>query len=572
MTFNSKNMGFMKNIFVGRKFSWSIRKKGKHIFNACANLAIFAISVVAFSGVANANPQGGVVAFGSATINNISATELNINQHTDKALINWDSFDIEKGETTKFIQPSAGSIAVNRISNSNQLTSINGNLDANGQVIVINPNGVIIGADGNIDTSGFVATTADIDNNEFANSTGKLNFNKAGNADASVENRGKITIKDAGLAALVAPTVKNDGVIQGNLSKVQLAGADTFAVDIYGDGLFNFEVKNPTDGSKRTVKSENNGQIITDGGKVLMTAAAASNVVDSVVNNKGTIQAKSLVNNNGEIILTGENSEVNVSGKLDVSGENGGGTIKVGGDYQGKGALAKAKKINVTEVAEIKANATKNGDGGKIFLWSEEHTVATAKFEAKGGAEGGNGGFVETSSKGTLYVDGASVNTLAPKGKVGTWLLDPDNINIKTTGVSYTPLPATGTSDVNVSTINAALSNVALRANNSISINAGVNIAAAGVGISLVAGTNGSQISGTDINGTAISLTGGTGSISMSGGNFIRTNGGDIILLSGDTIGISNATLYTRGGDVTLISGDIQFNNSSSIYLAVVMC
>src|SRR5690606_6881055 len=114
----------------------------------------------------------------------------------------------------------------------------------------------------------------------------------------------------------VAPTVKNSGVIQANLGHIQLAAADTFGIDTYGDGLLYFAAEAPASGA-RTLTAENSGSLIADGGKVLMTAAAASNVVNSVINNKGVIQAKSLVSRNGEVVLTGAGANIVHSGTVD---------------------------------------------------------------------------------------------------------------------------------------------------------------------------------------------------------------------------------------------------------------
>lgn len=553
---------------VGVKEScWKIRKKGKHVYNLCAKFVFVAGAssaiFLADAGTASANPEGGVVVGGSATITNTPA-ELQIHQTSDRALIEWSSFNIDAGETTRFYQPNSNSVALNRVVNSDQVSKINGNLIANGKVVIINPNGVLIGPNGNVDTAGFIATSADVDNDEFMKAGRKMNFSKAGRADAIVQNEGTITVGEEGLAALVAPNVRNDGLIQGNLSKVQLAGADTFAVDIYGDGLISFAVNSPADGSKRKLNVENKGTIIADGGAVIMTAAAASDVVTSSINNEGVIQAKSLVNRNGEIILTGDGADVKVKGKLDVSGTKSGGTIKIGGDYQGKGELAKAKTVSIDKDAELKASAGANGDGGKIIVWSEEETKALGKFYAKGGTESGNGGLVETSSKGLLDVGDAYVNTLAANGKAGYWLLDPATITIRTTGDPYTSLPPSGASIVNVNTINAALSNVVLVASTTVLFQTNVDIAAAGVGLYVSAGAASSTGVGvfSIFNGVNTLLTGGGGDIGL-GNAYIRTNGGDVVLLSGNVINSNGATIYTNGGNISLTSGDINLANSN---------
>ncbi len=542
-------------------FRWKIRKHKKQVVNICRHMLLCgamatALMTTVVSG-ASANPEDGVVVGGSATITK-TTNNLTVKQSSDRALIEWSSFNIDKGETTEFKQPNSSSITLNRVVNSNQVSSINGNLKANGKVLIINPNGVLIGADGNVDTNSFVATAADIDNNAFINGTGALDFNRAGKVDAVVENKGRITVAEEGFVGLVAPTVRNSGVIQGNLAKVQLGAADKFAVDFYGDGLIQFAVDTPKDGTKRTLTAENTGSIIADGGQVLMTAAAASNVVDSVINNEGHIQAQTLQNRNGKIVLTGAGAKVKVSGKINASGkgDSDGGQINIGGDYQGKGELAKAATVDITETAELYADAGDNGNGGNIIIWSDAKTTSRGRYYARGGTQSGNGGLVETSAKDLLDASGSYVNTLAENGKAGDWLLDPDNILISNSGVAYnSALPLTGTSTIDVATINAALSNIILAANSGITVGADVNIAAANVGLTLIAG-----VAGADING----LAAGQGTINFTN-QFIRTNGGDVFFHSGNSITQNNATIYTDGGDITMISGDIGINNNAAL-------
>ncbi len=526
------------------EFRWSFQKKGKQVFNICTRLLFVAGLASLTTGVpkaALANPTGGTIVGGTATITT-TPTELQINQSSQNTVINWNSFNIAKGETTHFYQPSTSAVALNRVVNSQQISTINGNLLANGHVLIINPNGVLIGPSGNVDTAGFIATSADIANDAFMSGNGKLDFNIAGSARASVVNQGTITVEGEGLAALVAPTVSNDGVIQGNLSKIQFGAADTFGVDLYGDGLLSLGVG--SNGAARTLTAENAGSIIASGGKVLMTAAAANDVVNSVINNTGVVQAQSLVNHNGQIILTGAGANVTDSGKLDVSGANGGGDIKVGGDAQGSGTLAHAATVNVASGAVLNASAIDNGNGGNIVVWSDNGTAFHGTALATGGQNGGNGGKVETSSPVNLYVSGSSVDTLAPKGTAGDWLLDPNSVTIEKSG-------ATGT-DINVSDINNAKTNVTIQADNKITFNADVNMGYAGVGLTAKAGTAGSDWE---------DLTAGTGTISLAN-HYIRTYGGYVTFESGNTISVSNATIYTRGGAFSLIGGSVNVEST----------
>ncbi|MBI3441838.1 MAG: filamentous hemagglutinin N-terminal domain-containing protein, partial [Proteobacteria bacterium] len=444
---------------------WSIRKKGKHIFNMCERVLLYSGALLALmvsaSSLALANPEGGAVVAGSADITN-TPTELQINQSSDRALIEWNSFSIAAGETTHFIQPSASSITLNRVVNSAQLSTINGNLLANGHILVINPNGVLIGPHGNVDVAGFIASTANISNDSFMNSRSTFNFDQSGSANAIIENQGRITVGDAGLGLLVGPTVRNSGVIVGNMARIQLGAADTFGVDLYGDGLIQLAVI-PSSGARKLL-SENTGSLVADGGQVLMTAAAANSVVESVINTAGLVEAHGLVNRNGEIILTGAGATVNVAGTVDASGVNGG-TIKIGGDYQGGGTLPHAANVNIVDTAAIKADAEDNGDGGTIVAWSDVATNARGSFSAQGGENGGNGGLIETSSKGVLDIESAIANTSAANGVMGDWLLDPANLivsnstnNITTTGsTNYAPDGTVTTSNIKASTVEKAL-------------------------------------------------------------------------------------------------------------------
>ncbi len=535
---------------------WKLRTKGKFLYNICSQVIIYgAVGMclnTAFSTDLQANPQGGTVIAGSASISS-AGSELQINQASNKAIIDWSSFNIDAGETTRFIQPGSDAIALNRVVNSTQLSTINGNLIANGRVMVINPNGILIGPSGNIDTAGFVASTADIDNDKFMNAERIFEFNKAGNWDATVENQGMITVQEAGIAALVAPTVKNSGVIQGQLSKVQMAAADTYAIDFYGDGLISFAVD--SDGrTSRQLSASNTGSLIANGGSVLMTAAAASNVVESVINSDGLIQAGSLQNVNGKIVLTAEGADINISGALDVAAIEpaaGGGEIYVGGALSGVDVLPKARSVHINSDASLVADAGEVGDGGTIVVWSDERTVSNGSYSAQGGSVSGNGGLVETSSADILQVSGSSVNTLAANGDTGSWLLDPATLTVYETGSPNID----NISGIDVADINGALSDVLLLADNSITFAADVNITEPGINITAKAGVAGSDIDG---------LAAGTGTISISN-QFIRTEGGDITFISGKSISQNNATTYTNGGDIYYLSGDISINNNAAM-------
>ncbi len=256
-----------------------------------------------------AGPQGGVVVGGSAQISNPGTANVTINQHSDKAIINWHMFNIGVGEKTTFVQPNSNSIALNRVVGGMGPSEILGSLSANGKVFVVNRDGIIFGAGAVINTAGFLATTSDIRNEDFM--AGRFNFQIPGRPDASIVNMGTITATSGGFAALVAPGVRNSGTITAHLGTVTLASGNTFSLDFYGDKLVQLGVGDEIAGKVKdvatgqTLKSlvTNEGKLKANGGRVELTAAAARHVVDSVINTSGVIEANSVGMKNGQIVL-----------------------------------------------------------------------------------------------------------------------------------------------------------------------------------------------------------------------------------------------------------------------------
>ncbi len=433
-------------------------------------LALLAAFAIPFNAtVAYANPQGGVVSAGQATINS-SGNVLTVQQSSDRTVIDWRGFDVAPNETTQFQQPSNSAIALNRV-NSNSASHIDGNLTANGNVVIVNQNGVMFGAGANVNVNSLVATTADIDNNQFM-AGGNLAFTTPGNPDAAIVNNGVITAGQAGLVGFVAPNVVNNGIITANLGKVHLASGDTATVDMYGDGMMNVAVSDAV--TSQLVS--NSGLIQANGGKIALTAAAGNQIVNSLITNSGVIQAESVGQKNGKIVLYAEGSNavkgnvaankgvkqgtstvinsgvldasgygngqtggnISVLGDnvgilngsyLDASGDIGGGYIKIGGDFHGSGKTPTALNTYVDANSLIMANANTSGNGGNVAVWSDNNTWFLGNIMAEGGKNSGNGGFVETSGHGTLDAEGY-VDLLALNGNKGTYLLDPSTIEI----------------------------------------------------------------------------------------------------------------------------------------------
>jgi len=260
-----------------------------------------------------ANPEGGVVAAGSATIQHADKLTT-IKQATDKAVIDWRRFDIAPDETTRFEQPSARSMTLNRI-NDIKPSEIQGKLIANGGLVMVNPNGIIFGKNSTIDAASILATTADIHNKNFMQ--GNMVFNKAGKADAKIITQGTITAKQAGLVGFVAPSVENSGIITAKVGKVKLASGDSFTIDMMGDGLIKLEAS----GDLKKQLAANYGSIEANGGTIQITAAKAREAVDSLILNTGQLKAQTVSQDKqGNITIRNDGGDVINSGIIDTSG------------------------------------------------------------------------------------------------------------------------------------------------------------------------------------------------------------------------------------------------------------
>src|SRR4051812_40301071 len=326
-----------------------------------------------------AGPEGASVVNGQVNVQGQGTANVTVNQFSDKAIVNWHTFNIGANERTQFVQPNSGSVILNRVTGGLGPSEILGRLDANGRVFVVNRDGFIFGAGSVVNTAGFLATTSDIKNDDFM--AGRYNFSIPGRPDASIVNMGTITAASGGFAALVAPGVRNSGVITANLGTVSLASGNTFNLDFYGDKLIQLGVNDQIAGQVKDVATgqtlkalvTNEGKLKANGGRVELTAAAARHVVDSVINTSGVIEANSVGIKNGQIVLsagtaatkgaglptqtvkvsgkvsaagkrrgttggtivvTGENIQV-ANATIDASGRNGGGKVMIGGDWGG---------------------------------------------------------------------------------------------------------------------------------------------------------------------------------------------------------------------------------------------
>ena len=425
------------------------------------SLLAAAIGTLLSQNCAQANPVGGKVVAGSAHIVNKAPGKLEIIQKSNKAIIDWRGFSIARGEHTRFRQPSSSSIALNRV-RGGQASLIDGILTANGNVWLINPNGVLFGKGAQVNVRGLIATTSDINNEDFM--AGRYSFNKpTDNIDAAIVNQGRIEVTDGGSVVLAGHRVSNKGSIKARLGHVVLASGDTFTMDFDGDGLLQFDIGDPVQQSTSKDQTEalvaNSGQITVDGGIVEMTAKTRNTMVERVINMEGVVQARAVDVEGGTIILSGgEKGIVAVSGTLDVSGKEqgqvggvakilgekvglfdgaeidasgdaGGGEVLVGGNLHGAGLEQNARETIVADDVAIHADALNQGEGGIVAVWADESADINGTLTARGGSVSGNGGFIETSGKQFLKVS-TSPDASASNGEAGTWLIDPTDISI----------------------------------------------------------------------------------------------------------------------------------------------
>ena len=215
------------DISTSTPYNKTIMKQGMFLFSSLGHTGI-ALALLLGSSTALAAPQGGQVAAGNATIS-YSGKKTDIHQSTDKAIIDWRSFNIDADEHTQFHQPNSSAFTLNRV-NDTDASRIRGKLSANGNIAIINPNGIYFGKNATVDVNSLIATTADIDNDRFMR--GELRFDKPGNPEAAIINEGAITAREAGLVGLVAPNVLNNGTITARMGTVQLASGDSFTVDL----------------------------------------------------------------------------------------------------------------------------------------------------------------------------------------------------------------------------------------------------------------------------------------------------------------------------------------------------
>jgi filamentous hemagglutinin family protein len=400
-----------------------------------------------------ANPEGPTVVAGTVQIDQSSRALTHVRQSTDRAIINWASFGNEAGETVRFTQPAVTSATLNRVTGSNT-SVINGALEANGQVYLINPNGVLFGKTANVQVGGLVASSLDVANESFLAGRAELAA-AAGRPAGAVVNQGRIAAAPGGHVALVGGLVNNEGTISAPGGKVALAAGSSATLSLDSRKLV-------------TVGS------LAVPGNVSASPEAISDLARLAVNNTNIVPAGSVSVVDGKVVLgAAEGVAINQ------------GTISVDG-APGRNAGSVALETATASIAAPGSRITANGageasGGGDVRVLSQGNAVLApqARIEARGGTTG-DGGFVELSGSRNVVVRG-EVDTSAQDGNAGTFLIDPFDLRIVEgspgTGSFDVPLDGTvlfgdesGSNTISVGHLQGLTGNILLQAVNSITV------------------------------------------------------------------------------------------------------
>lgn len=515
-------------------------------------------------------PGGAQVQAGQATITTLGA-QMTV-RNSPGTVLNWQSFNIGAGAGVHFEQAGASSRVLNRVVG-NDPSQIFGTLSSNGQVWLLNPHGVLFGAGARVDVAGLVASTLRLSDNDFL--AGRLRFAAAeGDAATAVRNEGTLATVNGGHVVLLGSRVENTGDVQAPGGQAMLVAGRT--VELADTGLPHIGVR-LREGAGEVL---NAGSIRTPGGRIDLHAA--------IVNHEGVLRADTLAPDaEGRIVLraaetltlgprsvtaaTGEGGgrggAVDLLGarvalvgeaRVDVSGAEGGGSVRLGGGAQGRDtSVPNARAVYIGSGAELNADASgPRGDGGRIVVWSDEATRAYGRFSARGGAQGGDGGFVETSG-GWLDARPAAMDLGARFGRPGQWLLDPYDLEIVEVGQDINVGVGAGpvfTSTGVRSTLTTATLAAALNGGASVRVVTGTAPDATQPGDILM---NGATLAVAPAAAVTLTLDAGRDIVITGGSRIVSTAAPLSLALSAGastpgSIQVTDSELVTRGGDITL--------------------
>lgn len=390
-----------------------------------------------------AAPQGGEVQSGSVSIDQ-QGSHTQVDQSTQSAVIEWQAFNVGAGESVHFSVPGSDAITLNHILDQNP-SQILGQVQSNGQLVLANPNGLFFGPDSVINVGALIATTAEP---EWVN--GSLNMNGQP-GQGGIDQLGQVNANDA--VAYFSPRINIAGEINAG-GDVALNNATQGVITLTDSGI-GFEIKDDAELAALQEGIQVSGSIRSDGGYVRLSTDAVDRLYDHALNMDGLISADAVVGDGGEVSLVANNGTVWIDGAVSAGsaaalggvvqlagqqvglsstatvqadGATGGGEVQIGGGWADSGP-AQADKVYTADGSRISADATAEGDGGDVWIWSDTQTRVHGAVSAQGAGDTGSGGFVETSSYGRIEVTQAP-DVTADNGDGGQWLLDPGNISI----------------------------------------------------------------------------------------------------------------------------------------------
>ncbi len=549
-------------------------------------------------------PTAPSVVQGSANVTRPGAGQMNVQQNSQNVVINWQSFSIGANGRVVFNQPNAKSVALNRVTGSDP-SAIFGSLSANGKVFLVNPNGVLFGAGASVNVGGLVASTLNISDSDFA--AGRYNFTRGNAAPAGVVNEGHLQAAPGGVIALVGSTASNRGTIDAPQGTAALASGKTVTLDFQGDGLTQLRV---TEADLQALAA-NTGTLAADGGRVLMLADTTQ-ATGFVVNQGGVVRARSLTQGPGGVLIAGGAGDVSVtgsvdtrggagqrggdvtvsgrnvglleSGRIDASGEQGGGHVQlVASSVAGAGG-----GVVMARDAQINVDAGTRGNGGRVDL-TGDYARTLGSVSARGGAQAGDGGLVKLNVSGGVETTGMKVDASAARGQAGTLNIDPFDVFVydidpaNHTAVQLpNPFVPVGESTVFTNDINATLNN-----GTNVTITTGVaGSAPAGtisIGRTIVSSGPGTTLNANIVRsvGTApvtlrfdaardiVTAPGTTNSISSTTGPLNVDFNSNALGPLGAGIRLQGLTVLSNGGNVRMFGGGNPALPSSSVNIGV---
>ena len=386
--------------------------------------ALLASSALLSANTAHAQavlPQGGRVIAGGVGITT-SGNTTTVTQTSNRAIVNWDSFSVGAGDTVQFVQPGAGAAILNRVTG-NATSSIAGQISGNGQVYLVNPNGLVITSTGTVDLGGgFVASTLDIADKDFMN--GKLAF-KVDGASTLISNAGSIKVGQGGFASLLGGAVSNSGTIIVPLGKIALNSGEAATLDFTSDGFMQVVLPGggaAIAGSSAVMRMSSVVRAVRDTVHLPSGLAASSAhmdgsalVLDSIegaTTVSGTLDVSAGAGKGGSVTIGGTNITL-IGAQINASGAAGGGTVTIGGGSHGAqvAGFRTASTVSIDAASSIKADSTASGNGGQVTVWSNDTTSFAGTISAQALGAQGDGGNAEVSGHSLNYA--GTTNLLA---------------------------------------------------------------------------------------------------------------------------------------------------------------